>query len=245
MGRDRLGVLVGCLLLLGATHAAAAEPRTLRPDGPGPFPTVLFVSGCSGFAPALSPKYYGQTAERLRSQGYLVIFVDYLGTRSLASCAGTIGHEEVGRDIAAAVASAVARSDVQKDRVTVIGWSYGGGGAMAALAALPAGQPAPYRAVLLYPDCRGRVPWKAPADVLILYGGQDDVAPPDRCAGVVSGSAASDRIRVHTYPQALHAFDIDELPARTRYPFGTIGYHAESGRAAWTEIDAFLKGAGR
>jgi dienelactone hydrolase len=46
---------------------------------------------------------------------------------------------------------------------------------------------------------------------------------------------------VRLYPEARHGFDAEGLPPERRYAFGVIGYHAESARAAWTEIEHFLR----
>lgn len=222
--------------------ADAAERRTFRPDGPGPFPAIVFVSGCSGFAPSVAPNAYTSAAERFRKDGYLVVFVDYLAARGLTTCSiSTIPHEVAARDVMTAVGELRAQSSVRRDAITVIGWSYGGGVAMAALETLPAGQPAPFRTVLFYPDCRGRKPWPALADVLVLFGGKDTVAPPYRCVDALATAPAQDRIIQKTYGPAFHAFDAEELPAERQYPFGTIGYHKDSATAAWAEIDGFLK----
>ena len=61
--------------------------RMFRPDGPGPHPAVVFVSGCSGFAPAIAPGSYERTAEHFRRQGYVVVFADYLGLPTHLSAA--------------------------------------------------------------------------------------------------------------------------------------------------------------
>jgi hypothetical protein len=34
---------------------------------------------------------------------------------------------------------------------------------------------------------------------------------------------------------------MSELPPRTFYEFGTIGYHPQAAAAAWEEIDKFLQ----
>jgi dienelactone hydrolase len=222
--------------------AVAAERKLFRPDGAAPYPTLLFVSGCSGFAPAFAPTYYTRTAERMRQAGYLVVFVDYLGARALTSCAGGgVSHAEAGGDIVAAVRELVSQHLARPDEVTVIGWSYGGGATMAALQTLPAKQPAPFQAVMFYPDCRSRGPWQASVDTIVLFGGDDTVAPPSRCEAALQGVAEPARTRIVTYPKAFHAFDVDELPARMTYPFGTIGYDASSAAEAWREVQAFLK----
>ena len=239
MARRRTVLVVVMVAIFGsAAPSHAADYRTFRPDGPGPFPTVLFVAGCSGFSPSIAPTFYERKAERLRVDGYFVIFVDYLGARGLKTCAGAISPEEAGRDVTAALAHVRSQSLARPDAVTVIGWSFGGAAVISALATIPDSRPAPFRAVLLVPVCRGLKPCKAPADVLVFFGGKDDVAPPERCRDVVTTSAT---VKVTTYPEALHGFDSDELPARTTYAFGVIGYHKESATAAWAEIDRFLK----
>ena len=47
--------------------------RVFRPDGAGPHPAVAFVAGCSGFSPVGARKFYERVAEKLRSQGYVVL----------------------------------------------------------------------------------------------------------------------------------------------------------------------------
>lgn len=242
--RRGLGVVVVATALLAApAPARAADREMLRPDGAAPYPTVLFVSGCSGFAPGLSPKYYRTAAERFRAAGYLVVFVDYLTPRKLANCAAPPGvtHAAAAGDVMTALREVVDGGLARRDEITAIGWSYGGGILIAALEALPPASAAPFRAVLFYPDCRRRGPWRVPTDMLVLFGGKDTVAKPAHCDGALKTAAEPTRIRVQTYPDGLHAFDIEELPPRVEYPFGTIGYDPASGAAAWAEVRTFMK----
>jgi dienelactone hydrolase len=86
------GLVALSLLLWSSSGSARAVDRfrTVKPDGAGPFPAVLFVSGCSGFAPSFAPSAYERPAERLRTAGYVVTYVDYLAARGLKTCADAL-----------------------------------------------------------------------------------------------------------------------------------------------------------
>jgi dienelactone hydrolase len=105
-----LGIAGGIGLMLLFVSSSLAQTadggyRTFRTDGPGPHPAIVFVSGCSGFTPAVAPGAYERVAAQLRAHGYLVIFADYLGRRGLTSCAGApITHADAAKDIVAAAA---------------------------------------------------------------------------------------------------------------------------------------------
>ena len=166
----------GCtgLLLLGAATAAAQSAdggyRSFRPEGPGPHPAVVFVSGCSGFSPSFAPGAYERIAEQLRSQGYMVIFADYLGRRNLKSCAGgAISHADAAKELVAAAAWLKSLPTIDSKRITALGWSYGGGAVLVALDRYPDEERGFSRAVVYYPDCRSVRPWKATTPVLMLH----------------------------------------------------------------------------
>ena len=50
-------------------------------------------------------------------------------------------------------------------------------------------------------------------------------------------------VKIVVYPGARHAFDVAELPAKTRYGFGTIGYNSQAAAAARDEVQRFLRPA--
>ncbi len=222
------------------TEALDATYRTFRPDGPGPYPAVALVSGCDGLAPARSPALYERRAERLRALGHVVVFVDYLGSRGLTSCAGSVTHDDAARDLLAASAWLRSQPAVDRSRITAMGWSYGGRAVLVALARPPEGDLPFTRAVVHYPDCRGLQPWKRPVPVLMLLGGDDDMTPARLCQEVAARPGLPAAVKIVVYPGALHAFDVPELPARMRYGFATIGYNPSATAAAQKEIDRFL-----
>jgi dienelactone hydrolase len=224
--------LVLLIALCFGGPAIADTYTTYLPEGAGPFPTVLFVSGCSGFTGARGINHYEEKAEELRREGHLVVFVDYLARAGLKNCLTGMTHEQAAGELLRATAWARSRTDVGS--IAVVGWSYGGGAIIAAL-----GRPKAdfARAVLIYPDCRPARHVEARVPTLALLAGNDDVTPTSACEDLKG------QVRTVTYPGVEHGFDARGLPARFLYPVsaGTVGYNAEADRAAWREIRAFLK----
>ena len=245
--RASLSAIAGlAVLVLWAPSSLGQAPdggyRLFRADGVGPHPAVAFVSGCSGFAPSFAPKVYERVAEQLRAQGYTVLFVDYLGRRGLQSCAkAPVTHGDAAKDLVAAVTWLRSQPSVDRARISALGWSYGGGAVLVALADYTEEQLGFSRAVVYYPDCRSVQSWKVTTPVLMLLAADDDVAPGKACQAAVRGNTTPDAVKTVIYPGALHAFDVSELPAKTRGPAGTIGYHPQAAAAAWEETQQFLK----
>ena len=241
----RLVCCIGLLLLRaapGIAQTSAGDFRSFKPDGPGPHPAVIFLSGCSGFAPSFAPKVYERVAEQLRAQGNLVVFADYLGRWNLKSCAGaSITHADAAKELVAATTWLKSQASVDPMRITALGWSYGGGAVLVALDRYSQEQLGLTRAIVYYPDCRSVRPWKVAMPVLMLLAGEDDVAPGKPCEAAAKKSATPDATKILWYPGAYHAFDVSELPPKTRGPAGTIGYHPQAAAAAWEEIQQFLK----
>ena len=224
----------------GVAQMPGAKQRVFRPDGPGPYPVVMLVPGCDGFAPPLAPRLYERRAAEFRGRGYLVVFVDYLGSRGLKSCAGSITHADAARDLVAEAAWLTTQSFVDRTRIAAIGWSYGGRAVLVALAERGKG-PLPFtRAAVFYPDCRAFDPFTVTVPVLMLLGGEDGMTPSRLCEDVARRSTPPGMVTTVVYPGAQHAFDVPELPAKMRYGLGTIGYQPQAAAAAWDELQRFL-----
>lgn len=216
--------------------------RIFRPDGPGPYPAVVFVSGCSGFIPGFAPKAYERPAEQLRDLGFVVIWADYLGRRNLTSCAGgAVRQEDAGRDAIAAASWLRSQPYVDAKRITALGWSFGGGAVLSVLSTHRLDELIFTRAVVYYPYCQIVTPWSHRMPVLVLRGGADTVAPHHLCEFALDGSSKTGRVKVISYPGAHHAFDLSELPPKMNYQFGTIGYDPKAAAAAWEEVKRFLQ----
>jgi dienelactone hydrolase len=237
---QQLALCAALLAPLPSSHEAFAEEpyRMLSPSGAAPHPAVLLVPGCSGFVAVNGVNPYDERASELQAAGYAVVFVDYLGRFN--DC-GHVSHAQIGEGILEAVTWARAQAGIDPGRISIIGWSYGGGGVLAALRAMPSGPPMFAKAAMYYPDCRGEKPWSAAGVVaLMLMGAIDDVARPAMCEAVVNG-APPNTLRSILYPDARHAFDVRGLPARVEYPFGTIGYNGEAAKASWATVLDFLR----
>jgi len=223
------------LMFLSLVHVMAQTEdggyRVFRPDGPSPHPAVVFLSGCSGLKPTFAPKAYEQAAERLRAIGFIVVWADYLGRRNLVNCWGKVTPEETARDAVAAAAWLRSQPNVDARRITAMGWSWGGGAVLLALASYSLDELIFTRAIVYYPYCTSPKPWAHRVPVLVLQGDADDEAPPEMCKSVLETSAQKGDVKVITYPGAQHFFDMSEAAA----------YHPQAAAAAWEEVRRFLK----
>ena len=230
----------------GVAQSSEGGYRVYRPQGTEPYPAVALVSGCSGFAPVGARTFYEGVAEKLRGQGYFVMFVDYLGRRGLQNCGKgpTVTQAEAAKDLVTAVTWLRSREFIDTARISALGWSYGGGAVLVALADHTEEQLGLSRAIVYYPICRAVQPWRVATPVLMLLAGDDEVAPGRACQAAVEKSAVPDRVKTVTYHGALHAFDVAQIPEGTRGPSGVMGYNAQAAAAAWMEVVRFL-GASR
>jgi dienelactone hydrolase len=236
------GLYLFVIAVVAASTTLAAEPlRVLTPSGSTSNPAVLLVPGCSGFIARNGINHYEERAIELQAAGYFVVFVDYLSRRNLTDCAGgrNISQAEVAADILEAARWIKEQPRVATAMVFAIGWSYGGGGVLVALAAMPPVEPILAKAVAYYPDCRGTKPWSSTGvTTLMLLGAIDEVAIPALCDRVAKG-VPSGSLRTIVYPSARHGFDMRNLPERTE--FGRLGYNPEAAKASWTTVLEFLR----
>ena len=227
---------------LVASITLAAEPfRVLSPSVGTSNAAVLLVPGCSGFVARNGINHYEERASELQAAGYFVVFVDYLGRRHLTDCARgrDVSHAQVASDILEAAGWIKGQSRVTSDKIFVVGWSYGGGGVLAALKAMPPGPPLLAKAVTYYPDCRRAMPWSSTSvSVLMLMGAIDEVALPAVCERAMKGAPPNSLFTV-LYPNARHGFDMRSLPERAE--FGRLGYNDEAAMASWAAVLDFLR----
>lgn len=245
--KKTLWFLAGISLVLLTSTTVVAQVteggyKIFRPDGPGPYPAVVFISGCSGFTPGFAPKHYKLVAEKFRAKGYVVVFADYLDRRGKASCM-EITAVDAAEDLVAAAAWLKSQPSIDPARITAIGWSFGGGAVLIAVNKYKIEQLAFSRAIVYYPSCGGLWQWKPKVPVLMLLASEDRIAPNIMCQDAAKESAIPDAVKMVIYPGTQHCFDMSELPPETYYEFGKIGYHPQAAAAAWEEVDRFLQSA--
>ena len=151
-----------------------------------------------------------------------------------------VSEGDAAKDLVAAVTWLRSEPSVDKSRISAIGWAYGGGAILAALADHTEEQLGLSRAVVYYPLCRAVRPWRVATPVLMLLAGDDQLTPSEACRAAVQKSATPETVKIVTYHGALHAFDVVEIPAESRGPAGPMGYNAQAADAAWTEVQRFL-----
>lgn len=201
-----------------------------RPEGPGPFPAVVAMHGCGGLwrdADRLSTRH-SDWGERLVAAGFIVLMPDSYGSRGLGSQCGVkdvtirASRERVG-DAMAARRWLQERPDVQRDSVSLLGWSGGGSTILAAIRTdrRPADRRPDFsRAVAFYPGCRTQSEsrsFEARLPTLILMGDADDWTPPAPCDFLAKAARArGEAVQLVLYPGAVHDFDHPRLDRRER-----------------------------
>ncbi|MGV7211679.1 dienelactone hydrolase family protein [Bradyrhizobium sp. UFLA05-112] len=204
----------------GALHA-----QLYKPDGDGPFPTVIALHGCGGLGghsdPVL-PRYRDWT-EQLLKAGNAVLWPDSYGSREVGpQCRVKDVHVKARRervaDIAAARGWLMKQPWVARDRVSLIGWANGASALLWAVRPQNAGRdgaPDFRAAIAFYPDCRisAGLGWSTRVPTLLLIGGKDDISSPPACRQMVDGAYGRSALaRIVVYPGAYHDFDRANLP---------------------------------
>ena len=209
--------------------------------GKGPFPAVVALHGCGGLgtkAEPVSPRH-ADWGQRLADLGYIVVMPDSFSSRGLGSQCTTKARtvrpgRERTRDAAGARLWLQALPDVDKSRVSLLGWSNGGSTVLYAASRTAPKFPGPdfHKAVAFYPGCRlpaaadnvPRVP------MLLLIGLADNWTPAAPCREFdAKARAAGGSVTLVTYDGAYHDFDHPNLPVRERTGLAFTG--DDSGRA--------------
>ncbi len=241
----RLQSVVTFLALFAAASAANTAPfpaphqidipsgsGTLRaelykPDGEGPFPTVIALHGCGGLAGHSEPiqQRYRDWAEQLMRGGNAVLLPDSYGSRGLGpQCRvnlrerRVLARRERVADILATRQWLLQQSWVAHNRISLLGWANGASALLWAVRPQLSSrkvEPDFRSAVAFYPDCRisSGLGWSARVPTLLLIGANDDVSSPPACRQMVDGARGRSALaRIVVYPGAYHEFDRANLP---------------------------------
>jgi dienelactone hydrolase len=264
------GLIAGLAMLAAAvTGAAAAEQVDIlqsdialhgilfRPEGAGPFPSVVALHGCESLINRSGKMgtHLSDWGERLAAAGLAVIFPDSFGSRGLrAQC--RVLERKVRSEFERVADANAARRWLQsqpwiiQDRVSLLGWANGGMASLWAVRphAMPHDADPDFRsAVAFYPGCRrlSDLAWSARVPTLILIGKADDWSAPAPCEQMVAGARGRSALAsLVAYPGAYHEFDRRDFPVRE---LTGLAYTADgSGRAhigtnPAARTDAFMR----
>ncbi|WP_456640462.1 dienelactone hydrolase family protein [Bradyrhizobium sp. USDA 10063] len=198
-----------------------------KPDGNGPFPTVIALHGCGGLTGRSEPVLprYRDWAEQLLRAGHAVLLPDSYGSRDLGpQCRvkererHVLARRERVADIVAARQWLMQQPWVAHERISLIGWANGASALLWAVRPqlLSRGTEPDFRsAIAFYPDCRlsSRLGWSTRVPTLVMIGGNDDVSSPPACHQMVDGARGRSALaRIIVYPGAYHDFDLANLP---------------------------------
>jgi len=222
----------------GERVSFAGEPRDGRiaapldgvlvcPGGAGPFPGLVMLHGCTGLRTRTGgvQRKLRFWAELLRDLGYVSLLVDSFTSRGIDEvCTGRHMLSPVrdrADDARGALRYLQGRSEVQADRIGLLGWSNGAAAALSVMFDEGSAARDFRAAVAFYPNCTRKYPggpdFRPYAPLYVLVGALDDWTPAAPCMALVDRArAAGAPIAIKVYPGAHHAFDAPSTPIRYR-----------------------------
>ncbi len=241
----RLPSAIALLALFAVTSTVAAAPlpaphqvdipagngvlhaQLYRPDGAGPFPSVIALHGCGGLAGRSEPVLlrYRDWAEQLLKAGEAVLLPDSYGSRELGpQCRvrerHVLARRERVADIMASRQWLVGQPWAARDRISLLGWANGASAVLWAVRPQLSSrnaEPDFRSAIAFYPDCRlsSGLGWSARVPTLVLIGAKDDISSPPACRQMIEGAHGRSALaRIVVYPGAYHDFDRANIPVR-------------------------------
>lgn len=212
----------------------------IKPAGAGPFPVVVYLSGCAGLSNEPEQALEKKVIDHLLAKKIATFVVDpFTSRQEMGVCAKLAEHPELfargAKDVRAVLNVLKSMPDIDQNRIFLQGYSYG---AVAALLATDPNKPFSQGVkvagvVAYYPFCRSDEAFGAPS--LVLIGEKDDWALARHC------EAIKDRpnVEVVVFPGITHAF---VMPFKE--PFDFLGhrfaYDENAAKAAQQRADAFI-----
>jgi len=186
-----------------------------KPAGAGPFPAVVYMSGCAGLNSPSETTLERTVIDHLLAKGVATLIVDPFTPRNEPQgiCAGLANLNDKtdiqlqyftrgGNDVVAAVNVLKAMPAIDPDRIFLLGYSYGAASSLFATNVKAPGAHDTQTAgiIAFYPYCYDNVVPSPPT--LVLIGDKDDWVSVGMCQAV-KGAPNFD---VVVYPGVFHAF---------------------------------------
>ena len=190
------------------------------------------------------PEARAAIGERIAGWGYVALFVDDFGPRSLKeTCA--VDFKPALSDAYGALAYLADLSYVNPASVAAVGFSQGGDTALQIASGggrrSPGSPGAAFKAAAaFYPPCANIAGSALAIPTLILVGAKDQVTPAADCVELAERQQPG-VARLVVYPGAAHAFDLPEFGAGTKVMGMLLAYDRNAAQRAWAELHGFLR----
>jgi dienelactone hydrolase len=216
-----------------------------KPAGKGPFPVVVYMSGCYGLGLNNPPELVlERTAiDHLLAKGVATFIVDPFTPRNEPEgvCA-KLNNDTLaqyftrgGNDAVAALKVVKSLPDIDPNRVFLQGYSFG---AISSLFAVDPNTPGAHDAkiaglIAYFPYCYDKVASSVPT--LVLIGEKDDWTPAALCQKV----SDKPNFEVAVFPDSYHGF-VTPMGKAMEYLGHHIAYNEKAALDAQVRADAFL-----
>jgi dienelactone hydrolase len=216
-----------------------------KPTGKGPFPVVVYMSGCYGLGLNNPPELVlERTAiDHLLAKGVATFIVDPFTPRNEPEgvCA-KLNNDTLaqyftrgGNDAVAALKVVKSLPDIDPNRVFLQGYSFG---AISSLFAVDPNTPGAHDAkiaglIAYFPYCYDNVASSVPT--LVLIGEKDDWTPAALCQKV----SDKPNFEVAVFPDSYHGF-VTPMGKAIEYLGHHIAYNEKTALDAQVRADAFL-----
>ena len=196
------------------THGGNLIGQLYRAPDLRPAPYAVLLAGCGGTYGGVNGLWLQLWARALQDLGIGTLALDSIEARGVPDGVCGDGSKVWAQrrvdDAHAALAWLAAQPRVDSRRIVVMGMSNGG---RAALLSVSATENARFHrfaaAVALYPTCDRLPPHDLLAPALLLFGGNDEDATPEKCQRfIVPRRNALVAPRIKVYPEADHLFDV-------------------------------------
>ena len=192
--------------LPGITDKALINATIYKPEGAGPFPSVIVLHDSGG----ISTKDVSY-AKKLASWGYVAIVPDSFGSRGLGQLrtnVDAVGARQRVQDTTGAAEYLATLPYVQKGNIGVLGFSHGGWTIMKGVQENAYWGAAGIKgAVAYYPYCTAPDDKNVVLPLRILMGENDDWTRAQRCKDVVALARNPSLIQTTYYTGVYHSFD--------------------------------------